>query len=84
MRHTVHEVVFMIYEHMRALREDKDIKQKELAALLNIHQTTYSEYELGKTNIPPASLSILADFYHTSVDYLLDRTDVKEPYPKKK
>ena len=67
---------------VRDLREDRDLKQKELAAYLGIHQTTYSEYELGKLNIPVSVLHKLADFYHVSVDYLLGRTNVKKPYPK--
>ena len=73
-----------MYENrLRDLREDRDLPQKELAALLRVHQTTYSDYELGKLNIPIASLHTLADFYGVSVDYLLGRTDVKTPYPKK-
>ena len=67
---------------VRDLREDRDLKQKELAAYLGIHQTTYSEYEFGKLNIPVSVLHKLADFYHVSVDYLLGRTNVKKPYPK--
>ena len=70
-------------EHLRALREDKDLKQKDMAELLNVHQTTYSNYELGNLNIPISTLKQLADFFNTSVDYLLDMTDQKEPYPKK-
>ena len=69
-------------EKIRNLREDKDLKQKELAELLKIHQTTYSDYELGKLNIPIPVLHTLADFYETSVDYLLCRTSVKKPYRK--
>ena len=65
------------------LREDRDMKQKELAALLNVHQTTYSDYELGKINIPIPTLHFLADYYNVSVDYLLCRTNVKEQYPPK-
>ena len=65
------------------LREDNDLKQKDLAAMLNIHQTTYSDYELGKINIPTATLHFLADFYKVSIDYLLGRTNIKTPYPKK-
>ena len=65
------------------LREDNDLKQKDLAAMLNIHQTTYSDYELGKINIPTAILHFLADFYKVSIDYLLGRTNIKTPYPKK-
>lgn len=66
------------------LREDADISQRKLAALLHVHQTTYSCYELGKINIPPEVLNTLADYYQTSTDYLLRRTDVKEPYPRPK
>ena len=68
---------------IRDLREDRDLKQKHLAELLNVHQSTYSDYELGNLNIPLSTLHILADFYNVSVDYLLGRTSVKTPYPKK-
>ena len=67
---------------LRDLREDRDLKQKDLAALLKIHQTTYSDYELGRLNVPVDALNTLADFYGVSVDYLLGRTSRKEPYPK--
>ena len=73
----------MNLNRLRDLREDKDLKQKDLAAYLQIHQTTYSDYELGKLNIPIGVLHTLADFYNVSVDYLLGRTNVKTPYPKK-
>ena len=73
----------MYKNKLRDLREDNDKKQKELADLLKVHQTTYSDYELGKLNIPVASLHLLADFYHVSVDYLLGRTNEKKPYSKK-
>ena len=68
---------------LRDLREDNDKMQKELAELLKVHQTTYSDYELGKLNIPISALHTLADFYGVSVDYLLGRTNEKKPYPKK-
>ncbi len=68
---------------LRDLREDRDLKQKQLAELLQIHQTTYSDYELGNLNIPVATLHILADYYGVSVDYLLCRTNRKEPYSSK-
>ena len=68
---------------LRDLREDSDKKQKELAELLKVHQTTYSDYELGRLNIPITVLHTLADFYSVSVDYLLCRTNEKKPYPKK-
>ena len=73
----------MYQMRIRDLREDRDLKQKDLAEFLKIHQTSYSDYELGTTNVPVAVLHKLADFYQVSVDYLLGRTDVKTPYPKK-
>lgn len=73
----------MYQNRLRDLREDQDLKQKQLADLLKIHQTTYSDYELDRLNIPVPALHILADFYHVSVDYLLGRTNRKEPYPPK-
>lgn len=60
---------------LKDLREDKDVKQKELAELLNIKQNTYSQYENGKREIPLEMLWKLADFYDVSVDYLIGRTD---------
>lgn len=70
-------------EHLRALREDKDLSQKDMADLLKVHQTTYSDYELGNVNIPIASLKQLAEYFNTSVDYLIGLTDVDKPYPRK-
>ena len=68
---------------IRDLREDNDHKQKDIAKLLNISQATYSRYETGDLEIPHSALQILADFYETSVDYLLGRTDIQTPYPNK-
>ncbi len=73
----------MYQTRLRDLREDRDFSQRELAQLLQVHQTTYSDYELGRLNIPIAALHTLADFYGVSVDYLLCRTNVKTPYPQK-
>ena len=70
-------------EHLRALREDRDLKQKDMARLLKIHQTTYSDYELGRLNIPISILKQMALYFNTSVDYLLDLTDDPTPYPRK-
>lgn len=67
----------MIFERIRNLREDNDKKQQELADYLNIKQTTYSKYELGKINIPIEVFIKLADYYDVSVDYLLGRTSKK-------
>lgn len=68
---------------LRDLREDRDMNQTEVAELLQVHQTTYSDYELGHSNIPVVALHKLADFYGVSVDYLLGRTDESAPYAKK-
>lgn len=73
----------MYQNRLRDLREDRDLKQKAIAEMLKVHQTTYSDYELGKLNIPVPVLHTLADFYNVSVDYLLCRTNEKKPYPKK-
>ncbi len=69
---------------IRNLREDNNLTQKELSHLLNISQVVYSYYELNKRSIPLELLSKLADFYNTSVDYLLYRTDEIKPYTKTK
>lgn len=66
---------------IRDLREDNDLTQAEVAALLNVSQATYSRYETESLGIPHASLEILADYYKTSVDYLLGRTNNPKPYP---
>lgn len=71
-------------EHLRGLREDRDISQAEMADMLNIHQTTYSNYELEKGNIPLQTLIGLADYFQTSIDYLVGLTDERKPYPRKK
>ena len=68
----------MIYENIRNLREDHDKTQKELADYLNIKQTTYSKYELGKINIPVEVFIKLADFYNVTIDYLVGRTNKKQ------
>ena len=57
------------------MREDSDLKQKVLAEYLNCSQVCYSQYELGKRDIPTEVLIKLADYYGTSIDYLLGRTD---------
>ena len=67
----------MVYENIRNLREDNDKTQQEVADYLNIKQTTYSKYELGKINIPVDVFIKLADYYGVSVDYLVGRTKEK-------
>ena len=73
----------MIFTRLRDLREDADLNQEKVAALLNIKQTTYSKYELGKINIPIEAFIKMADFYKTSIDYLVGRTNHSAPISKK-
>ena len=68
---------------IRELREDNDLKQKDLADYLNIHQTTYSDYERGYLNIPVPVLIKLSHFYKTSIDYLVGQTDDPTPYKRR-
>lgn len=68
-----------MYRHIRDLREDADLSQQQLARLLHVSQATYSRYEGGVLDIPSKVLIQLAQFYQTSVDYLLDRTDDPTP-----
>ena len=65
----------MKFGRIRDLREDNDLKQKNLAEYLAIDQSTYSDYENGRINIPIESIIKLADFYKVSIDYIVGRTD---------
>lgn len=67
----------MVFKNIRNLREDNDKTQQEIADYLNIKQTTYSKYELGKINIPIEVFIKLADYYDVSLDYLVDRSKDK-------
>ena len=71
------------YETIRNRRIDHNLTQQQIADMLHISQNTYSQYEIGKLNYPIDTLVALADFYGVSVDYLLGRTNIKTPYPKK-
>ena len=73
-----------MYPRIRNLREDKDLTQKQIGEFLNMSQTGYNQYEIGKNDIPTNVLITLADFYDTSIDYLLGLTDEIKPYPRKK
>ena len=68
---------------LRDLREDHDMTQKFIAEYLHIKQNTYSQYENGQRQIPVEARVLLAKLYNTSLDYILELTDVKEPYPRK-
>lgn len=73
-----------MYPRLRDLREDHDLTQKRLASILKMSQTGYSKYETGENDIPTHILLKLADFYGTSIDYLLGRTDETRAYPASK
>ncbi len=77
-------MIAMIYPRIRALREDKDLKQRELAEYLHCSQVSYSYYELGSRDIPSEVLIQLAKFHKTSTDYLLGLTDEPQAYPPAK
>ena len=63
-----------MYQRIRDLREDRDLKQRQLAEYLNCSQQVYSNYELGQRDIPTDILIQLSAFYNVSVDYLLGLT----------
>ncbi len=73
-----------MYPRIRNFREDKDLTQTEIAKLLGMSQTGYSKYETGENDIPTPILIALAKIHNTSIDYLLELTDVQEPYPRAK
>lgn len=73
--HIIYMVIKMISNRLRDLRDDKDLKQKDLANYLNCSQVAYSHYELGKRDIPTDVLIALAKFYNTTTDYILGLTD---------
>ena len=70
-------------DRIRALREDCDKTQSEIAQLLKVGQKTYSDYELGKTRIPVDSLIVLAKFYNVSMDYICGVSDTRKQFPVK-
>lgn len=70
-----------VWLRLRDIREDSDKTQTEMAKLLGCAQQTYSRYENGKTQMSYRTLCRLADYFGTSVDYLLGHTDERTPYP---
>lgn len=67
---------------LKELREDKDLMQKEVAQKIGLTQRNYSYYETSQTILNEDILERLANYYNTSTDYILYRTDIREPYPK--
>ena len=74
----------MYLKRLKDLREDRDLKQVNIAETLKITRQQYSLYELGKRDIPAEYLKVLAKFYNTSTDYILELTDEIKPYKRKK
>lgn len=70
-----------LYQRIRDLREDHDLNQTTVAKMLGMSQTGYSKYETGENDIPTVILIKLANFYNTSIDYLLNQTNEKKRYP---
>ena len=64
---------------IKALREDRDLSQADIAKVIHTTQQQYSKIELGKSDIPGEKLILLAKFYNISIDYILGL--VKEPRP---
>lgn len=77
--YTVTEVIDLKFARLKDLREDKNLTQQQVSDLLGIQQTVYSRYERGAQDIPVRHLLVLADYYHTSTDYLLGRTNNPAP-----
>ena len=73
-----------MYRRIRDMREDRDLTQQQLAEYLKCSQVCYSNYETGKREVPSDVLVRLAQFYRTSVDYLVGLTDEETPYPHAK
>lgn len=69
---------------LKEIREDRDLKHKDIAKILNISQSTYSDLENEVSGLKAEYLIKLACFYNTSADYILGLTDVQKPYPRKK
>ncbi len=70
-------MIILVFKNLRAIREDNDLRQSDIAKVLNVSQNTYSQYETGVIALTAEVLIKLADFYKVSVDYLLDRTNEK-------
>lgn len=77
-------MVMFMYKRIQELREDNDKTQKEIAILLGTSQQYYSQYENGKREITVERIIKLAKYYKTSTDYILELTEEKKPYPRKR
>ena len=68
----------MLYRRIRDMREDMDLSRREVAEALSVTQQAYSNYELGLRDIPTDTLIKMADFFHTTTDYILNRTNERK------
>ena len=67
----------MFYQRLRDLKEDKDLKQSNIAKIINVSENQYGRYERGENDIPLEKALLLADFYNVSLDYIAGRTNDK-------
>lgn len=74
----------LMMNRLRDLREEKDLKQKDIALILCMSQTGYAAYETGENDIPTWVLIKLSEFYKTSIDYILYNTDERNSYKESK
>lgn len=72
----------MYLKRLKDLREDNDKYQTDIANYLKITRQQYGLYEIGKRDMPIDLINVLADYYNTSIDYIVGRTNIKTPYPK--
>lgn len=68
------------FPRLRDLREDRDLSQEQIAAMLGMKQPQYSRYERGLRDVPTDVLIRLAKFYNVSTDYILGLTNDSAPY----
>lgn len=73
-----------MYKRIKELREDNDMLQKQIAIALNITRQQYGLYETGQRKIPLEKVIVLANFYNTSIDYIVELTNEIKPYPRAK
>lgn len=84
MSYCIVALVMIMQLRIRDLREDRDLSQQQIADYLMCDQSLYSKYEREERPVPLEVVAKLADYYNTSIDYLVGRTDRKEPYPRAK
>lgn len=76
-------IMMQLKDKLRQMRKERGLTQEEAASLINISRGTLAKYEVGMRDPDIYTLSLLADLYNTSTDYLLGRTKRKKPYPYK-